>query len=121
MANPTSLIPPLPLSPVLPPAGREGTPSAAPASDKTAGTQAGANEQAAPVVTEDAAVQHLKDVLRATSFNVEFEIDPDTHRVITKVVDKDTGEVIRQLPSEEVMRIAHALQKLQGLFVHQEA
>ncbi|KJK14189.1 hypothetical protein UB46_39200 [Burkholderiaceae bacterium 16] len=121
MANPTSLIPPLPLSPSLPPAGREGTPSALPASDNSAGTQAGANKQAVPVMTEDTAIQHLKDLLRTTAFNVEFEIDQDTHRVITKVVDKDTGDVIRQLPSEEVMRIAHALQKAQGLFVHQEA
>ncbi len=106
---------------MLHPAGREGSPPAVPASDNGAAARPGTNEQAAPVTTEDAAIQHLKDALHATSFNLEFEIDHDTNRVITKVVDTDTGEIIRQLPSEEVMRVAHALQKLQGVFVQKKA
>ena len=35
------------------------------------------------------------------------------------VEDKETGELIRQLPSEEVLRFARAIDKLQGLFVSQ--
>lgn len=64
-----------------------------------------------------AAVNELFDVLKTTSIGLRFEIDEDTHRVITKVIDKDTGELIRQLPSEEVLRFARAIDKLQGLFV----
>jgi len=64
-----------------------------------------------------AAVNELVDVLKTTSIGVRFEIDEGTHRVITKVVDKETGELIRQLPSEEVLRFAQAIDKLQGLFV----
>lgn len=64
-----------------------------------------------------AAVNELVDVLKTTSIGLRFEIDEDTHRVITKVIDKDTGELIRQLPSEEVLRFAKAIDKLQGLFV----
>ncbi|WP_341248762.1 flagellar protein FlaG [Cupriavidus pauculus] len=67
------------------------------------------------------AVQELRDVLRTTPFGLQFEIDDVTHKVITKVVDRDTGEVIRQLPSEEMVRIAHAMNKLQGLLVRQSA
>ncbi|MEN7530329.1 flagellar protein FlaG [Cupriavidus sp. DL-D2] len=68
-----------------------------------------------------AAVGELMDVLKTTSIGVRFEIDQDTNRVITKVVDKETGELIRQLPSEEVLRFAHVIDKLQGLFVSQKA
>ncbi|MCA3182935.1 MULTISPECIES: flagellar protein FlaG [unclassified Cupriavidus] len=64
-----------------------------------------------------AAVEELVDVLKTTSIGLRFEIDDTTHRVITKVVDKETGELIRQLPSEEVLRFARAIDKLQGLFV----
>ncbi|AZG16399.1 flagellar protein FlaG [Cupriavidus pauculus] len=66
-----------------------------------------------------AAVDELVDVLKTTSIGLRFEIDDTTHRVITKVVDKETGELIRQLPSEEVLRFARAIDKLQGLFVSQ--
>lgn len=63
------------------------------------------------------AMQELVDVLKTTTIGLRFEIDEKTHRVITQVIDKDTGEIIRQLPSEEVLRFARAIDKLQGLFV----
>jgi len=63
------------------------------------------------------AMRELVDVLKTTSIGLRFEIDDKTHRVITKVVDKDTGEIIRQMPNEEVLRVARAIDKLQGLFV----
>lgn len=68
-----------------------------------------------------AAVRELTDALRNTTIGLQFEIDETTHKVVTKVIDRDTGELIRQLPSEEVMRIARAMTKLQGLLVHQSA
>lgn len=68
-----------------------------------------------------AAVRELSDALRTTTIGLQFEIDETTHKVITKVIDRDTGELIRQLPSEEIMRIARAMNKLQGLLVHQSA
>ncbi|MBP0636502.1 MULTISPECIES: flagellar protein FlaG [unclassified Cupriavidus] len=68
-----------------------------------------------------AAIGELVDALRTTSIGLRFEIDETTHRIITKVVDKGTGELIRQMPTEAVLRIAHAIDKLQGLFVSQAA
>ncbi|NSX17119.1 flagellar protein FlaG [Cupriavidus taiwanensis] len=69
----------------------------------------------------DAALRELGETLKATSIGLRFEIDEDTHRVVTKVIDKETGELIRQVPTEEVMRIARAIDKLQGLFISQTA
>jgi flagellar protein FlaG len=38
--------------------------------------------------------------------------------VIT-VTDKDTGEVIRQIPTEVVVRVAHSIEKMKGLLFDQ--
>ena len=40
---------------------------------------------------------------------------------VVKVIDKDSNKVIRQIPSEEVLQISKALDKLQGLLVKQQA
>jgi len=40
---------------------------------------------------------------------------------VVKVVDKETKEVIRQMPSKEVVELAKALDKLQGLMIKQTA
>ncbi|TXI89510.1 MULTISPECIES: flagellar protein FlaG [unclassified Cupriavidus] len=79
-------------------------------------TQSSATPEASSTDTSEA-MRELVDVLKTTSIGLRFEIDDKTHRVITKVIDKDTGEVIRQMPNEEVLRVARAIDKLQGLFV----
>jgi flagellar protein FlaG len=66
---------------------------------------------------ENTAMQELVDVLKTTSIGLRFAIDDQTHRVITTVFDKETGEIIRQMPNEDVVRLARAIDKLQGLFV----
>ncbi|MCG5261809.1 flagellar biosynthesis protein FlaG [Cupriavidus gilardii] len=67
------------------------------------------------------AIGELTEVLRTTSIGLRFEIDEATNRVVTKVIDKETGELIRQMPTEEVLRFARALDRLQGVFVRQAA
>lgn len=51
-------------------------------------------------------VNELNDVMR--QYGLRFELSEFDSRVITKVVDKETGEVIRQIPAEEMLRIAEA-------------
>lgn len=53
--------------------------------------------------------------------NVEFAIDSDSSRVIVKVVDQKTREVLRQMPSEEALEIAKALDLSKGLLISQKA
>ncbi len=55
-------------------------------------------------------VQRLKDALKApTASNLEFSIDDTTGQTVVKVVDSSTKEVIRQIPSEEMLAIAQTL------------
>lgn len=66
-------------------------------------------------------VQSINQAFKSINSSVRFSIDDDTQRQIVKVIDADTDKVIRQFPSEEVLAIAKALDKLQGLLIKDKA
>ena len=66
------------------------------------------------------AVAEINQSLRLASIGVQFEFDNEANTMLTKVVDVESGDVIRQMPSEEVVRISKAMGKLQGLLVSQK-
>ena len=63
------------------------------------------------------ALKSINAVLQDRSPSLEFSFDSATDRSVVKVVDKDTKEVIRQMPSREAIEIAKALDKLQSLLI----
>lgn len=67
------------------------------------------------------AVKRLSDFVSQKSSEINFSIDEESGINIVKVTDSKTNEVIRQFPSEEAIAIAHALDKLQGLFIKDKA
>ncbi|MDO9116268.1 MAG: flagellar protein FlaG [Polaromonas sp.] len=70
---------------------------------------------------ERAALAEINQTLRMASIGVQFEFDREADTMVVKVVDVESGELIRQMPSEEVVRISRALGRLQGLLVQQTA
>ncbi|WP_079433173.1 flagellar protein FlaG [Zoogloea sp. LCSB751] len=66
------------------------------------------------------AVTQIQDVIKQTAQSLQFSIDKDTGSTVVKVVDTESKKVLRQIPSEEVLAIAKALDKLQGLLVRQK-
>jgi flagellar protein FlaG len=97
-------------------------------SERTAG-KAAAESAAAPSDAVDEAtpaqvaeaVKEANASLQSCSVGLRFEMDEDTDKLIVKVVDRESGEVIRQIPSEEVVRIAKVLGEAPGLLVSREA
>ena len=77
-------------------------------------------EEATPAQVETA-VQAVNTSLEMRSVSLQFEIDKDTDKVIVKVVDQANGVVIRQIPTEEVVRIAKVMGKAPGMLVSQQA
>ena len=51
---------------------------------------------------------------------IRLEVDRETNTVVAKVIDRDTGEVIRQIPPEELLRIAKSLEQA-GVLLNREA
>ncbi|WP_428826984.1 flagellar protein FlaG [Azonexus sp. IMCC34842] len=81
-------------------------------------TDVGINSQASPEAsTVKEAVARIADFVAQTSSEISFSIDEKTGLNVVKVIDSSTNDVIRQFPSEEVIAIAQALDKLQGLFL----
>ena len=68
-----------------------------------------------------AAVDSMNDFVSSIRNPLNFSIDKDTGQTIVKVIDQTTDEVIKQIPSEEMLAIAKAIDKLKGLFIQQEA
>ncbi|MFT3757621.1 flagellar protein FlaG [Thauera sp.] len=82
-------------------------------------TTAAVQQPSAQQITQ--AVDEMRAAIAPVAQNLQFSIDQDIGRTIVKVVDASTDEVIRQIPSEEIVAIAKAMDKLQGLLIKQEA
>ncbi len=67
-----------------------------------------------PSPTTKSAMDEINSQLRAWSTELQFEMDPDLHKIVVSVRDSDTGEVLRTIPSDAVIRIAKMIVKLQG-------
>lgn len=53
--------------------------------------------------------------------SLHFSVDKDTGRAIVRVMDSTTQEVIRQIPTQEVITISHALDRMTGLLFRGKA
>jgi len=62
-----------------------------------------------------------RNALDAVSSNLQFLTDPHSGRIVVQVVDAQTRQVIRQLPSEEALAITRAMDRLQSLLVREQA
>lgn len=62
-------------------------------------------------------VAKIRESIGPANSSLKIEIDPDTDRVVVKVLDDQSGEVIRQIPSQEMVEIAKRLDAMQGIFV----
>lgn len=92
--------------------------SETPVSEAVAGAKSGEAEK--PAVGQlQQSLEDINKVLAGFSISVQFQIDPDYKDLIVKVVDQDTGTLIRQIPTEEVVKMAKAMDNLKGLLFAQ--
>jgi len=89
----------------------------------TAAQPTAAAQSSAPLDrrTVEEAVQKVQKTVAAFNSALQFQIDEDTEKLVIKIVDTNTKEVIKQIPPQEVLDIAKALDKLQGLLVREKA
>jgi flagellar protein FlaG len=73
-----------------------------------------------------AAVKKMNDAMLGSTQSLQFSIDEDSKDIVVKVIDQNTKEVVRQIPSKEALQIAKSLDKSidklqQGLLINQTA
>lgn len=99
-----------------------GTQSAVPATTRQELPSRG---QGVPPLTDSSevkqAVSRLNDYVQNMRRDLQFRVDEDSNRVIVTVVDSESGEVIRQIPNEQVLAAANSLKAAQGLLVDERA
>lgn len=67
------------------------------------------------------AMEAANAALRAIATDLEFSLDPSTGKTVVRVIDNGTQQVIRQFPSEEMLAIARAIDRFQGLLFRDKA
>ncbi|WP_351075282.1 flagellar protein FlaG [Shewanella sp. CAL98-MNA-CIBAN-0140] len=66
-------------------------------------------------------VEQLSEVVTLMNKGLAFSVDEDSGSAIVKVMDIDTGDIIRQIPSEEALELAQKLQDVKGLLLKTQA
>lgn len=66
----------------------------------------------------DAAIKAANQSMQSVATNLKFEKDTATGKTVVRVIDSETQQVLRQMPSEEMLAMSKALDRLQGLMVH---
>lgn len=74
-------------------------------------------EQAKAVQPEEI-FDKIKALTQDGAFSVRFEMHPKTRQFVARLVDAESGEVIRQLPPEEMLELAAKLEELRGNIVN---
>jgi flagellar protein FlaG len=68
------------------------------------------------------AIESLRQMIETKAPNsLAFSIDDSSGRTIVRITDAKTGEMIRQIPSEEMLEIARSIDKMQGTLLQQKA
>ncbi len=107
-------------APVVPQANRPGSPF--PVNDTRTSSNANVNGNGTASETQVSdAVEKLSKFVSTIRPEISFSVDQSSGTRVVKILDSQSKEVLRQIPSEEAIQLAQALDKLQGLFVRDKA
>ncbi|QIM72752.1 flagellar protein FlaG [Bordetella trematum] len=106
-----------PAAPALPPdPAALATPAAAGASSQGSHNNASPDPRSGgeQPASSEAALDEINKQLRAWSTELQFEMDPELQKIVVSVRDAESGEVLRTIPSDAVIRIAKMIVSMQG-------
>ncbi len=59
--------------------------------------------------------ESLNSEMKIRSKDLQFSVDEVTNRFLVTVLDKDSGKVVKQIPSDAILKVAHNLEALKGI------
>jgi uncharacterized FlaG/YvyC family protein len=65
-------------------------------------------------------LEMINEQLKSSNSSLQFSIDDKTNDVIVRIVDRDSGEVIRQIPPESIVKLRDSMKDMSGLFVEKK-
>jgi uncharacterized FlaG/YvyC family protein len=86
----------------------------------TAADAAPAKVDSAKVDSEEIkqAALEINQAIKSLNDHLQFSVDDTTKSVVVKLIDGDTGQVLRQIPSEEILRLRAYYREHEGLLVN---
>jgi len=69
----------------------------------------------------ESAAKQIQHFVSSMQRQVSISKDDVTGYIKVQIINPDSGEVIRTLPSDELIRIAHSFEQLGNVMVHQKA
>jgi flagellar protein FlaG len=94
----------------------------------------GSNEQSSPSKPDEVkaeapadaqrvsdATRKVEELFQSVRRNLEFREDPSSGRLVVSVIDSESGEIIRQIPPEQMIRMAEHLEQMNGLLLGERA
>jgi flagellar protein FlaG len=76
-------------------------------------------DEPSPAQASAERIQRIVDAFQQQATALNFEVDEKNNQVIVRVVNRSTGEVVRQIPPEEMIRMARELKDLRGILFDQ--
>ena len=67
------------------------------------------------------AATKVNEVLNLADPRLKIEVDDETKRVVVKVIEQKSGEVIRQIPAEELLELEKYLSSPKGILLREQA
>lgn len=65
--------------------------------------------------------QEIQKYLSEINVSLSFDIDDKTNDIIVKVINRETGKLIRQIPPEELLKLRQKLEELVGVLLNKKA
>ena len=94
---------------------------AAKVEDSTVAAKAQVKETSENVAQQlESSVSKLNELVQSVQRDLQFTIDESSGDTVIKVLDTNTDEVIRQIPSKEVLALAQNIESLKGVLFSAE-
>lgn len=71
--------------------------------------------QAKQEIDVNDAVERVRTQVQSLQRDLNFSVDDSTGQVVIQVLDGDSGKVVRQIPSEDILRLAERLDEMRSL------
>jgi len=105
--------------------GKAETQARAPSSEDTASLRAKLVAMSDRVEQESREkVEKIGEIMdayvRSSQTSLNIRVDSNTGRTVVKVISKEDGRTIREIPPEELLNLANRMEKMTGLFFHKK-
>lgn len=69
----------------------------------------------------NSAIRAANAALKQVTNDLEFARDKETGKIVVRIIDASTHQIIRQFPSDEMLAIARALDRFEGFLLKEKA